>query len=61
MAYGDRYRTKEEMIELFKFYEQDFERQAKQLPDSEIEKKAFYSGKADAYHIAAFELENNMK
>lgn len=53
------YRTKEETIELFKLYQYEFERIATHA-ESDEEKLIAY-GKAEAYEIAAFELEQNMK
>lgn len=52
-------RTKEETIELFKQYAYEFECDAART-DDEI-KSAAYRAKAEAYEMAAFELERNMQ
>lgn len=51
---GGSKRTKEEMIRLFKKYAFEFEKQARRNGDLSAE------GKAEAYTLAAFELEKNM-
>ena len=48
-----------ETIELFKNYAYNFEREAQRC--SEKETAANWRGKAEAYRMAAFEIENNMK
>lgn len=53
------YRTKEETIKYFKYLSFEFSKQSHRAEDS-IE-KAMLKGKAEAYELAAFELEHNMK
>lgn len=48
-------RTKEEMIEYFKHLAYEFEKQALETNDPK------HWGKAEAYELAAFNLERNMK
>lgn len=56
------YRTKEETIKYFKECAYEFEKLARQADKkNDIANYAFYSGKASAYDIAAFELDRNMK
>ena len=50
-----KYWTKQELIEYFKFLANQFEFKACQNND------LFAKGKAEAYEIAAFELEHNME
>lgn len=52
-------RTIEETIELFKNYAYHFEREAQRCSDKET--AANWEGKAEAYRLAAFEIEKNMK
>lgn len=52
------YRTKKETIEYFKTLSYEFSKQAHREEDPTA--KARLSGKAEAYELAAFELENNM-
>lgn len=56
---GNRYRTKKETIELFKQYAYGFGCDAARTDNPE--KRIEYLAKADAYEIAAFELEHNME
>ncbi len=53
-------RTVEETIKLFKQYAYDYSVQARRCEDNDKLKSEFYYGKADAYEMAAFELEHNM-
>lgn len=46
-----------ETIKLFRIYQYEFERKAERETD-EIA-RAYYTGKAEAYELAAFELEHN--
>ena len=50
------YRTKEETIAYFKQLSFEFETEAHRNNDD-----PFSEGKAEAYRLAAFELEHNMK
>ena len=50
-----RYWTKQELIEYFKYLSYSFECDAHRNDD------LFAKGKAEAYAIAAFELEHNFK
>ena len=50
------YRTKEETIAYFKQLSFEFEKEAHRNNDD-----PFSEGKAEAYKLAAFELEHNMK
>lgn len=50
-----RYRSRQEMIDYFKQLAFDFEGQAHR------EKSEFKRGKAEAYELAAFELEHNLE
>jgi len=52
---GKTYRTKEETIELFKKYAFEYEKEANRNNDP------IAKGKAEAYELAAFELERNME
>lgn len=52
---GNRYRTKQEMIDYFKELAYHFSVQAHR--ENNLELKA----KSEAYEIAAFELEHNME
>lgn len=62
MAYGDRYRAKEEMIKLFKQYAWEFEGEAAKFRrENNLIKEAEMKGKSEAYELAAFELEHNME
>ena len=49
------YRTKEETIKYFKILAYEFEKQANREGD------LIAQGKAEAYRMAAFELEKNIK
>ena len=51
-------RTKQEQIEYFRFLAHGFEVDAHREKDEA--KKNYFSGKAEAYKMAAFELERNM-
>lgn len=51
----NRYRTKQEMINYFKELANDFYHRGS------ISHNDYYLGKAEAYEIAAFELEHNME
>lgn len=53
------YRTKSETIEYFKMLSFEFSKQVHR--ESDVIEKARLNGKAEAYELAAFELENNMK
>lgn len=53
------YRTKEETVELFRKYRTEFETIAQRETDPII--KSFLRGKAEAYGIAAFEIDTNME
>lgn len=76
MAYGDRYRTTDEMIELFLGYVDHYETEGMRslnhcnchckLPCTDgkcaTRENAFIAfGKADAYRTAAFELAQNLE
>ena len=50
-----RYWTKQELITYFKQLAYEFDVKARRDDD------LFYKGKAEAYEIAAFELEHNFK
>ena len=52
-------RTIDETIELFKNYAYHFEREAQRCSNKET--AANWRGKAEAYRMAAFEIEKNMK
>lgn len=52
-------RTKQETIELFKTYAFEFEKQAARTDNDE--ERICARAKAEAYEIAAFELERNME
>jgi hypothetical protein len=56
MSMERSYRTKEETIKYFKQLSFEFETEAHQNNDD-----LFLEGKAEAYRLAAFELEHNMK
>lgn len=49
------YRTKQETIKYFKYLSYEFEKEANRKDD------LIAYGKAEAYRLAAFELEKNMK
>lgn len=50
-----RYRTKQEMINYFKQLAFDY------YKDASMYHNDFFKGKAEAYEMAAFELEHNME
>ncbi len=52
-------RTKQETIELFRWYQFEYEKEARRTEDTE--KRIFAMGKAQAYENAAFEIEHNME
>lgn len=52
-------RTKTEMIELFKTYAFEFEKDAARTDSDEKRIRAL--AKAEAYELVAFELEHNME
>ena len=52
-------RTKAETIEYFKQLQYEWEKIAARTDDEEERTRA--TAKADAYYIAAFEIEHNMK
>lgn len=52
-------RTVKETIELFKNYAYYFEREVQRCSNKET--AANWRGKAEAYRLAAFEMEKNMK
>lgn len=56
---NDNKRTVKETIELFKNYAYHFEMEAHRCSDKET--AANWRGKAEAYKMAAFEIERNMK
>ena len=53
----NRYRTKEEMIEYFKHLSYEYEVKAHRGGEG----SDYLLAKAEAYELAAFELEHNMK
>lgn len=53
------YRTKEETIKYFKHLAFEFSKQSHRAEDQM--EKAMLKGKAEAYELAAFELEHNME
>ena len=53
------YRTKQETINYFKQLSYEFSKEAHREKD--LTKKAELEGKAEAYELAAFELEHNME
>ena len=59
------YRTKEETIKYFKSLAYEFAMQSRKTQESTEEGSEAYAnflmGKAEAYEIAAFELEKNMQ
>lgn len=52
-------RTKQETIELFRRYQHEYEKQARRSKDKDISIASM--SKAQAYEMAAFELEHNME
>lgn len=57
-----RYRSKKETVDLFLDYANYFEVQARECEKrNNHEMFLFYSGKAEAYETAAFELMHNME
>lgn len=54
-----RYRSRQEMIEYFVLLERDFAIKARRA--EKIEDKMLFLGKSEAYHMAAFELINNLE
>ena len=57
-----RYRTRKEMIELFRWYADGFHKEAREMEKSCcFQEMNIAIGKAEAYEIAAFELEHNME
>ncbi len=52
-------RTKQETIELFRRYQHEYETQARRSKDKDISIASM--SKAQAYEMAAFELEHNME
>ena len=56
---GKSKRTKEETIDLFKRYQHEYEKQARRSKDKDISIASM--SKAQAYEMAAFELEHNME
>ena len=55
------YRTKEETVAYFELLARGFERDASQAEKiGDIAAASFFRGKAEAYEVAAFEVENNM-
>lgn len=56
---NDNKRTVKETIELFENYAYHFEGEAHRCNDKET--AANWRGKAEAYRLAAFEIERNMK
>lgn len=58
----NRYRTRKEMIDLFKWYANGFRKEAREMEKSCcFQEMNIAIGKAEAYEIAAFELEHNME
>lgn len=53
-------RTKAETIQLFKMYADGFRKEAREA-EKDGRDSRYVLGKADAYEIAAFELERNME
>ena len=59
---GERYRTRQEMIEYFRNLAYAFSVEANvQAKKGNIRSSAYALGKSDAYENAAFELEHNME
>ena len=59
---GSRYRTRQEMIEYFKTLSHGFRKDAWEMSKlGLIGPMNVAYGKADAYEMAAFELEHNME
>ena len=54
-----RYQTREETINLLKWYADNYKYNAEDTDDSE--KRIEYQAKAEAFRIAAFEIEHNME
>lgn len=59
MTLSKRYQTREETINLLKWYADNYKYNAEDTDDSE--KRIEYQAKAEAFRIAAFEIEHNME
>ena len=59
MTLSRRYQTREETINLLKWYADNYKYRAERTDDSE--KRIEYQAKAEAFRIAAFEIEHNME
>ena len=57
-----RYRTRQEMIRYFETLADEFEKQSKKpMKRNDVCERWVALGKAEAYAMAAFELEHNME
>lgn len=55
------FQTREETVSLLKWYADNYKYNAESCNADELEKRIEYQAKAEAYRIAAFEIEHNME
>lgn len=61
MIVSRRYQTREETINLLKWYADNYKYNAESCNADELEKRIEYQAKAEAFRIAAFEIEHSME